>query len=139
MSVNRYRPHVYVLPEDDANREIANGFLRHPSLRNHRQVQVMPNARGWSNALDKFRMEYIRVLSNKNNSHVFLLIDFDYDGGRRGAVESVIPEELRDRAFVIGAWSNPEALRQATPGSFRRDRVEARRKLSERFKRQMGS
>jgi hypothetical protein len=25
--VNRYLPHVLVLPEDDANRQIANGFV----------------------------------------------------------------------------------------------------------------
>ena len=27
MSVNKYQPHVLVLPEDDANRQLANGFL----------------------------------------------------------------------------------------------------------------
>lgn len=27
MSVNRYQPHVLVLPEDDANRQLANGFV----------------------------------------------------------------------------------------------------------------
>lgn len=27
MSVNKYKPHVLVLPEDDANRQLANGFL----------------------------------------------------------------------------------------------------------------
>jgi hypothetical protein len=31
MAVNRYKPHIYVVPEDDANRQIANGFLLHPS------------------------------------------------------------------------------------------------------------
>ena len=32
MSVNVYKPHVLVLPEDDADRQIANGFLLDPSL-----------------------------------------------------------------------------------------------------------
>jgi hypothetical protein len=64
MSVNRYKPHIFVLPEDDANREIAVGFLLHPSILNPRQVQVMPNAGGWPNALDKLQAEYIRLLSN---------------------------------------------------------------------------
>jgi hypothetical protein len=27
MSVNKYLPHVLVLPEDDANRQMANGFF----------------------------------------------------------------------------------------------------------------
>lgn len=26
MSVNKERPHVLILPEDDANRQLANGF-----------------------------------------------------------------------------------------------------------------
>ncbi len=26
MSVNKYKPHVLILPEDDADRQIANGF-----------------------------------------------------------------------------------------------------------------
>jgi hypothetical protein len=27
MSVNKYQPHVLLLPEDDANTELANGFV----------------------------------------------------------------------------------------------------------------
>ena len=27
MSVNRHQPHVFVLPEDDANRQMAIGFI----------------------------------------------------------------------------------------------------------------
>jgi hypothetical protein len=27
MGLNRYKPHLFVLPEDDANRQIANRFL----------------------------------------------------------------------------------------------------------------
>jgi hypothetical protein len=30
--MNRYQPHVFVLPEDDANRQLANGFLLDESL-----------------------------------------------------------------------------------------------------------
>lgn len=33
MSVNKYSPHVLVLPEDKANSEIANGFLLHPFIK----------------------------------------------------------------------------------------------------------
>lgn len=27
MSINKFRPHIHVLPEDEANRQIATGFL----------------------------------------------------------------------------------------------------------------
>ena len=30
---NKYLPHVYVLPEDDANRQIVNGFFLNPYLK----------------------------------------------------------------------------------------------------------
>lgn len=30
---NKHKPHVIVLPEDDANRQIANGFLLDPSIK----------------------------------------------------------------------------------------------------------
>ena len=43
MSVNKFRQHVFVLPEDDANRQLANGFLLDLSVR---QVQILPEAGG---------------------------------------------------------------------------------------------
>jgi hypothetical protein len=48
MSVNRYKQHVLILPEDDANRQIANGFLLDV---NARQVQVQNVGGGWSAVL----------------------------------------------------------------------------------------
>jgi len=39
MSVNVYKPHVLVLPEDDADRQIATGFLLDPSLK-PRNIQI---------------------------------------------------------------------------------------------------
>lgn len=32
MSVNKYKPHVFVIPEDDADRQIADGFVLHPGV-----------------------------------------------------------------------------------------------------------
>jgi hypothetical protein len=49
MAVNKYKPHIYVLPEDDANRQIANGFLLHESV-DSRSIQVMPTTGGWTRA-----------------------------------------------------------------------------------------
>ncbi|MGA2659008.1 MAG: hypothetical protein ABSH34_16015 [Verrucomicrobiota bacterium] len=57
MSVNKYRPHVYVLPEDDANRQLANGFLLHPDLL-ARNIQVLPEVGGWHEVLDHFKSDY---------------------------------------------------------------------------------
>jgi hypothetical protein len=45
MSVNRYQPHVLVLPEDDANRQMANGFLLDQYL-STRKIQVLEEVDG---------------------------------------------------------------------------------------------
>lgn len=57
MSINQYRPHIFVLPEDDANRQIANGFILDLNL-NRRTIQVLPEARGWKDVVDKFTNDY---------------------------------------------------------------------------------
>lgn len=52
--MNRFKPHLLVLPEDDANRQIAVGFLLEPALR-LRSIQILPPARGWLAARDRLR------------------------------------------------------------------------------------
>jgi len=76
MSVNRHRPHVIVLPEDQANREIVNGFLTHSSV-DIRRIQVMKNLAGWTRVRDEFTAQYVRRLNENQNCHVLMLIDFD--------------------------------------------------------------
>lgn len=47
MSANLERPHLWVIPEDDANRAIANGFLLgiEPPRRRQIDVRGYPNRR----------------------------------------------------------------------------------------------
>ncbi len=40
-----------------------------------------------------------------------LLIDFDGKHDRLEQAKSVIPDNLKDRVFVLGVWTEPEALR----------------------------
>jgi len=54
MSINKFKPHILVLPEDDANRQIANGFIQALNV-NERAIQVMPNADGWKKAVDNLQ------------------------------------------------------------------------------------
>ena len=53
MSVNKYQPHVLVLPEDDANRQLANGFLLDQYL-STRKIQVLEEVGGWIQVLERF-------------------------------------------------------------------------------------
>jgi hypothetical protein len=110
MSVNRYKPHLFILPEDNANREIANGFLLDGSVENN-QVQVLAAAGGWELVLSKFKRDHVKEMQRYPNRYMILLLDFDNDDRRRGDAENVIPDDLADRVFLLGVWSNPEYLR----------------------------
>jgi hypothetical protein len=110
MSINRYQPHLLVLPEDDANRQIANGFLLDLDL-NNTAIQVLPEARGWKNVLEKFTNDYASTMQQYPNRMIALLIDFDEDKDRLNYVKHQIPGNLEQRVFVLGVLSEPERLK----------------------------
>ncbi len=47
-----------------------------------------------------------------------LLIDFDGKRKRLQYVKAKIPEHLTERVFILGAWKEPEDLKQANLGSY---------------------
>ena len=58
MSVNRYKPHVLVLPEDDASRQLVNGFILDQSLPT-RTIQVLEVAGGWNEVVVCFLNDHV--------------------------------------------------------------------------------
>ena len=76
MSVNKHCPHIYVLPEDDANRQIANGFLLGMNV-NNRAIQILPEVGGWQKAVEKLTKEHAPEMRTYSNRRIVLLIDFD--------------------------------------------------------------
>lgn len=111
--MNKYAPHVYVIPEDDRDRQIAEGSVLHPEV-DTRRIQVMPLARGWRNVLTTFQDEYVQILRNYSQAHVVMLIDFDDQiHERRAEFEQAIPDDLKPRVFVVGSKYDPETLRRA--------------------------
>ena len=117
MSVNNYKPHLLILPEDRANQEMIDGFLQEPTLR-YTKIQDMPIVGGWRKVIDKFKKEYISGLQKFTERRILLLIDFDGDGDRLAQVQAEIPQQFVDRVFVLGVWTEPEDLRKATSQSF---------------------
>ena len=111
MSVNRHLPHLLVLPEDDANRQLANGF--HLELHSIRQVQVLDVAGGWIDVLERFKSHHVSGLERYPDRFMVLLIDFDGRTDRLKEVKTCIPEHLLDRVLVLGVWTEPERLRTA--------------------------
>lgn len=117
MSVNCFRPHVLVLTEDDANREIANGFLLDPSLR-PRNIQVLSPSGGWGKVHRDVHADHIKGLRQYKDRHLVLLIDFDGNIEERAAYfHNSFPEDIRDRVYVLGTSSEPEPLRRACRNS----------------------
>lgn len=115
MAVNKHQPHVLILPEDDANRQIANGF---ESAFANRQLQTMAPCGGWRRVLEKFSQDYRARAEANDNIHIVMLIDFDGDVNRIVTARDVIPESLAARTYVIGATTEPEDLRRAKLGTF---------------------
>ena len=116
MKFNRNQPHVLVLPEDDADRQLANGFLQDPYFLAHR-VQVLVPADGWMKVLECFESEHIREMDRYPKRFMVLLIDFDRHEERLTYAKSFIPTRLIDRVFVLGVLTEPERLR-ADLGSY---------------------
>jgi len=118
MSVNKYLPHVFVLPEDDANRQLANGFHLQIATNLQRQMQVLPVAGGWVDVLNLFESDHVTKMDRWNRRFMVLLIDFDGIEDRVQNAKAKIPSHLTDRVFILGALSEPEALRAATARSY---------------------
>lgn len=114
---NKYQPHIHVLAEDDANRQIANGFLLESNL-NNRAVKVLPLRGGWKKTLEEFNKKYASEMRQLPERMMVLLIDFDNDENRLSYVESHIPDDLKARVFVLGVLSEPENLKRESNKTF---------------------
>jgi hypothetical protein len=107
-----------VLPEDDANRQLAKGFHLQVPWNRQRQMQVLPVAGGRNKVLNVFKLELAMGMENCRDRFMVLLIDFDGDVERLTKIKAEIPARLTDRVFILGALTTPEALRQAKLGFF---------------------
>lgn len=107
---NKYKPHLQILPEDDANREFVTGFLLEPRVQ-ERNIHVLKPAGGWMKVLESIESCGLAMTPERR---LLLLIDFDDDIERRmELVRERIPADLQDRIFVLGTASEPERLRVA--------------------------
>ena len=118
-TVNREQPHIFVLPEDDANRQLANGFFQQVEWNRQRWMRVLPVARVWHSVLELFVSAHVAEMDRWPLRFMVLLIDFDDDfEARLQKVKGLIPAHLTERVFVLGSLSDPEALTRAGLGSY---------------------
>jgi hypothetical protein len=111
--VNRERPHVLILPEDAANRDIANGFYL--DVDHQRALQVLPVQRGWTNVRDALQQTYVPELRRFRCAHLVALIDFDSQPGRHTLFtdDLELPADIAERVFIAGALTEVEDLRRS--------------------------
>jgi hypothetical protein len=110
--VSRRLPHVWVLPIDDANRQLANGFLLDLEPTAGSRIKVLNPAGGWLKVLSRFESDHIADMDRYARWFMVLLVDFDEEEDRLDDARERIPERLRDRVFILGVWSEPEALKR---------------------------
>jgi hypothetical protein len=114
MGINRHRPHVLVLPEDDADRQLANGFFNDSSI--SPQARPLPYPGGWMKVLDRFEYDEIPYMRKYSEAFMVLVFDFDDDPDRLSVAKQRIPADLADRVFIVGSLRDPESLRKAGLG-----------------------
>ena len=113
MAVNKYKAHVWVVPEDDATRQLANGFLLHPSL-DGTCIDIRQASGGWAKVLSVFVAIHIADLRKYPFRHLILLIDFDEQvEDRTGKFRDRFPDDVSERVYLLGSRSAPEPLRNA--------------------------
>ena len=109
--MNSYVKHILVLPEDDADRQIAAGFLL--NLPNDPKIQVLKASGGWTKVIEDFIKIHVKLMEKFPKRHMVLLLDFDENPDRVSWIKTQIPPGLSDRVLVVGAWSNPEHLKRS--------------------------
>lgn len=111
---SKYRPHMVILPEDDANRQIVNGFLKNPAI-DRNCIQIERPAGGWLKTLESFKNNQVAGLRRWPLRIVVLLIDFDRDIGRLDYFRKQIDisADLMNRVFILGARNEPEDIKRA--------------------------
>ncbi len=117
MSRNKSKSHLFILPEDDANRQIINGFINNLNV-NENAIQVLRTDGGWTKVVDKFINDHVKEMTKYPKRNILLIVDFDGREDRFSDVEQHIPDSLRNRVFILGVKSNPESLRRDIQMSF---------------------
>ena len=114
---NKYADHLLVLPEDDDNRRLVNGFLTNVNVK-YRCVQVLPEAGGWRKVLSTLQdPAVINGLMTYPKRRLLLMIDFDKQAVARlqdyAVLLAALPAPVQDRVYLLGSLETPERLRAA--------------------------
>jgi hypothetical protein len=116
MGVNRELLHLFVLPEDDDDRQLAVEFQAQLDIDRQGQMRVLGEASGWIKVLDLFESVHVAEMDRWPKRYMVLLFDFDGED-RLNAAKERVPDRLADRVFILGSWTDPENLKAALGSS----------------------
>jgi hypothetical protein len=114
LALNRYLPHLIVIPEDDANRQIAVGFTLGCQTK---QIRIENHCRGWTDTLDVFLRAHESDMRSYPKRYVVLIVDSDGQNDRISNIRQQLPVDIAGRVFVLGCFDEPENLKSEI-GSF---------------------
>jgi hypothetical protein len=100
-----------VLPEDDADRELANGFILELDWSPRDRIKVLHEAGGWRKVLDIFQSVHVAEMDHWPERFMVLLIDCDGHEDRLEELKAAVPKHLSDRVFILGVLTEPEDLK----------------------------
>lgn len=72
---------------------------------------MLEEAGGWIQVLARFKSDHISGMDRFTERRMVLLIDFDGNHHRLDDARAAIPDRLTPRVFILGALTEPEALR----------------------------
>jgi phosphoribosylformimino-5-aminoimidazole carboxamide ribonucleotide (ProFAR) isomerase len=111
MSVNKYKPHIILVPEDKATHRIATSFTTEMIATDPRW-HVIEYQDGWPNVFAYLKQQ---VPTQQAKSHRIVIAIIDFDGQaeqRRADLFGQIPESLHERVFLFGCRDEAEDLRR---------------------------
>uniref|UniRef100_A0A7C4W7H2 DUF4276 family protein n=1 Tax=Desulfatirhabdium butyrativorans TaxID=340467 RepID=A0A7C4W7H2_9BACT len=122
MSVNRYRPHLVVVMEDDSYRQLVNGAKLYARF-SHNHIDARKLLGGWTKVLDGIdeEGELLKELRRFTHMHLLLLIDFDNQYDRRYEIfrERCQKADCYNRSFLLGIdHDQAEDLKHTQRNSF---------------------
>jgi hypothetical protein len=108
LAINKYQPHLIVIPEDDANRQIAVEFAAGCQTN---RLRVDTVGGGWTRTVDLFLRDYAEDMRRFTGRSIVLIVDSDGKPDRISTIKEGIPEDIASRVFVIGCFDEPEKMR----------------------------
>ena len=83
-------------------------------------MQVMPVAGGWEKVVNQILEIYVPKVRSNPNTHVVGIIDCDNHPDRIAVQLSQVPDDVRERVFLLGTLDDPQAFKRSVKLTFER-------------------